>query len=219
MDLEEVWRIREEAVYPRLFGPVSRGIFPLSQTLFAERFGQADVDPRWLFYGVFEFAPTPDRSSWVYVTSGSSNPWETEPDAYDPAGESGAGIEFLLPTSEPGDWAIQTLQTMLAFDLLLAAGRFPNAQPLAFGDRVPLRAPINGEAACAIRNLVVTEPEGLATGFSLPSGTVLFGAFTGITDDERDFAKAEGSDVLVERLRAAGRHGVTDPRRPSVISP
>ena len=28
VDLEEVWRIREEEVYPSLFGAQSRGIFP-----------------------------------------------------------------------------------------------------------------------------------------------------------------------------------------------
>jgi hypothetical protein len=46
VDLEEVWRIREEEVYPKLFGSVSRGIFPLTQELFSRRFGQQDVDPR-----------------------------------------------------------------------------------------------------------------------------------------------------------------------------
>jgi hypothetical protein len=88
MDLERVWQIREEEIYPTLFGPVSRGIFPLSQQLFAERFRQSDVDPRWLFCGVFEFAPTADRQSWLYVTSGYSNPWDEESVDFDPNGES-----------------------------------------------------------------------------------------------------------------------------------
>lgn len=86
MDLERVWKIREEEVYPALFGAVSRGIFPLTQQLFADRFGQADIDPRWLFHGVFEFAPTANRPSWLYVTSGYSNPWEQEATEYDPEG-------------------------------------------------------------------------------------------------------------------------------------
>ena len=41
MDLEEVWRLREEEVYPKLFGPLGRGIFPLTQELFNRRFGCA----------------------------------------------------------------------------------------------------------------------------------------------------------------------------------
>lgn len=141
MDLEGVWELREEEIYPSLFGPVSRGIFPLTQEFFARRFGQTDIDPRWLFLGVFEFAPTPDRDSWLYVTSGYSNPWEQEPDDYDPDGESGSGVEFTFAVAEQGDWAIEALQAMLAFDLLLGAGRFPNGDRFSLHDRIPLRAP------------------------------------------------------------------------------
>jgi len=131
VDLEEIWRIREEEIYPKLFGPVSRGIFPLTQDLFLGRFGQDDVDPRWLSLGVFEFAPTLDRPSWLYVTSGHSNPWDDDPEDYREENESGAGVEFILATSEQGDWAIQTLQAVLALDLLLSAGRIANGQPLS----------------------------------------------------------------------------------------
>ncbi|TIW07250.1 MAG: suppressor of fused domain protein, partial [Mesorhizobium sp.] len=54
MDLEEVWRIREEKIYPTLFGGEQRGIFTLSSELFAQRFGVKEIDPTWPFYGVFE---------------------------------------------------------------------------------------------------------------------------------------------------------------------
>jgi hypothetical protein len=155
MDLEEVWRLREERVYPTLFGPVGRGIFPLTQELFSKRFGQRDVDPRWLFLGVFEFPPTPKRSSWLYVTSGYSNPWNEESEAYDPHGESGFGVEFTFAISEQGDWAVEALQSMLAFDLLLRVGRFPNGQPLSLHDRIPLRGPVNGRPNCEIRNVIM----------------------------------------------------------------
>ena len=217
MDLEEVWRIREEEIYPRLFGTTSRGIFTLDQRVFAEQFGQRDVDPRWLFYGVIEFAPTDSRSSWVYVTSGYSNPWDEEPEQYDPRAASGAGVEFLFMSTESGDWAIRTLQKMLAFDLLLSAGRFPNGKPLNVGDRVPLRAPIDGDEACVIRNLIVVQPEGVVGEFKLPSGKVEFASFTGATDAEIAFAKANTSATLIDRLRGAGHHPVTDRRRKSLI--
>jgi hypothetical protein len=74
VDLEGAWSLREEQIYPSLFGPVSRGMFPLTQEFLERRFGQADIDPRWLFLGVFEFAPALNRPSWLYVTSGYSNP-------------------------------------------------------------------------------------------------------------------------------------------------
>jgi len=217
MDLEEIWRLREEEVYPRLFGPVGRGIFPLTQDLFARCFGQHDLDPRWLFFGVFEFPPTASRNSWTYVTSGYSNPWEVEPGAYDPDGGSGSGVEFTLAVSEQGDWAIETLQAMLAFDLLLGAGRFPNGRPLSIHDRIPLRAPINGNPDCKIRNLVVVEHEDGPKRFSLPSGKVTLVGFTGVTDAELAFAKSAGSPALIDRLRDIGCHPITNPNRESLF--
>ena len=216
MDLEQVWKIREEELYPSLFGPISRGIFPLTHQLFAERFKQADIDPRWLFQGVFEFAPTADRPSWIYATSGYSNPWDTEPENYNPADESGAGVEFTFSVSEQSDWAIQTLQYVLAFDILLGAGRFAGGDRLSLHDRIPLHAPINGQPNCLLRNLMLVEREDGPQEFSLPSGEVILIGFTGITDAELAFAKANGSPALIEILRKAGYHPVTDPNRQSL---
>jgi hypothetical protein len=216
MDLETVWEMREEQVYPALFGPVRRGIFPVDQALFTGQFGQTSVDPRWLVHGVFEYAPTADRPSWLYVTSGLSNPWEQEPSGYDPGDVSGTGVEFILPVARQGDWAIRLLQQVLAFALLLEAGRFPGADPLAFGDRIPLGAPIDGQPSCRLRHLLVVEPETLARRFSLPSGEVTLMALTGISDEERDLAKTHSSAALIGMLRAAGQLAITDPTRASL---
>ncbi|MGA1341449.1 MAG: suppressor of fused domain protein [Hyphomonas sp.] len=217
MNLEEVWRIREEEVFPTLFGQQARGIFALPLEMFTQQFGQSEIDPRWLHYGVFEFAPTISRRSWLYLTSGHSNPWEQSPADYDPSGESGIGVEFTLATTEPGDWAIRTLQSMLAFDILLWAGRFPGKEYIGLGDRIPLRAPVNGDAQCALRNLVMTEAEGIPDEFQLPSGKVILTGFTAITDAELSEAKQHGTPALVDRLRAAGFHPVNDPHRPSIV--
>lgn len=216
MNLEEIWRIREEEVFPALFGSTGRGIFPLSPELFSQRFGQNDIDPRWLSLGVIEFPPAPDRQHWLYVTSGYSNPWDEEPADHSPHGESGAGVEFTFAVSEQGDWAIQTLQAMLALDLLLGSGRIPNGQQLALNARIPLGGPLNGDPACEIRNLVLVEREGGPQSFSLPSGEVMLVGFTGITDEDLRFAKANNSAALIEKLRIAGCHPVTDPHRRSI---
>lgn len=216
MDLEEVWRIREEEVYPALFGPTSRGTFPLRMEMFTGQFGQTEVDPRWLHYGVIEFAPTASRRSWLYVTSGHSNPWEQSPEEYDPYSESGAGVEFTFATSEPGDWAIMALQSVLTLDILLSVGRFPGKESLSLHDRIPLRAPVNGDPTCVLRNLVLTKPEGIGSEFQLPSGKVLLVALTAISDDELKFAKETSSAALIDRLRVAGFHPTTDPQRRSI---
>jgi len=72
--VESFWQCREEVIFPKLFGPVRRGIFALSVDLFTKVFRQAEVDPRRLHYGVLEFAPAANRGSRLYATSGASNP-------------------------------------------------------------------------------------------------------------------------------------------------
>jgi Suppressor of fused protein (SUFU) len=216
MDLEEVWRIREEEIYPALFGSKRRGIFALDASLFKKKFRQSSVDPTWTQHGVFEFAPTAGRNSWLYVTSGLSNPWEVSPKDYETSVESGAGVELTFATSEPGDWAITALQSLLAYDILQYAGRFPKIQPLGLDHRVPCGGPLNGKRDCVIRYLVMTEPEGIPDSFVLPSGKVLFGGVTGLSEAEFAEAKATSSQQIVDRLRAAGFHPVNDPKRPSL---
>ena len=214
MNLEEVWEIREEKVYPDLFGDLHRGIFTLSAETF-QRFGDIKTDPRWLFHGVMEFRPAPSRETWLYVTSGYSNPWETEPKDYDEDQESGAGVEFVLETLEPADWPIVTLQNMLAFDILLTTGQLGSGSPLDLHDRIPLNAPIDGRATSEIRFVVVCEPEHFAPRFKLPSGTSRFLQFVGITEAERDFAKQSGFDALRQQLKEHAHYPATVPGRAS----
>jgi hypothetical protein len=79
--MEEVWAYREETLYPQLFGDKRSGIYVLDFDVFSS-LGTEDIDPAWLHLGVFEFEPTPARNSWLYVTSGGSTPWATEPAEY-----------------------------------------------------------------------------------------------------------------------------------------
>ena len=98
--LERSWAQREESVYPRVFGPLEPSIAPLEVALFRDMFGQSTVDPRWLHVGVMVAPPSGERRSWVYVSSGLSNPWDAEaPDTF-----SGLGCEFVLQTMDRADW-------------------------------------------------------------------------------------------------------------------
>ena len=211
IDLEEVWRIREEEVYPSLFGTQSRGIFPLSQQAITDAFGAVNIDPRWLFYGVLEFAPTPARPSWLYVTSGHSNPWELNTSDYRTDGASGRGVEFVFMASEPGDWAIRFLLHILAYDLLLATGQLGEPRQIGVGARIPLGGAIDGISNGRLRNAFVVVPENLSKGFELPSGHVNLLTLVGITDKEFASGKAEGGDVLAARLQSTSTFPVTVP--------
>jgi len=211
--LERVWEHREESVYPSLFGPTSRGTFVLSGELFTGVFSQESYYPRWLHCGVIEFAPSGDRESWLYVSSGASNPWELEPEDYSDSEYSGFGTELVLEVPDQVDWAIVILQRILAFNILLAHGRYGDKPALDYGDRIPLRAPITLEGDSLIQNLVVTKPTHYADHFDLESGRVDLLHLVGATDREVEFAKEHGSSELCGRLMEAGYLPITQPDR------
>jgi hypothetical protein len=211
--LERVWEYREETLYARLFGTVSRGIFAIPYEMFARTFRQADVDPRWLHYGVFEYPPMPGRHSWVYATSGLSTPWEAQE-----AGEnlvSGLGCEFVLESSVQGDWAIRRLLQVMAYQILLCHDRYPGREALGVFDRIPLRSPIwDGESD--LQFLIIAPADPSIGTQKLESGQFELIRVVGITEAEAAFARAKSGDALMERLRAAEAFPVTDPTRRSV---
>lgn len=211
--LERVWEYREQTLYPRLFGSSSRGIFVIPYEMFSRTFGQRDVDPRWLHFGVFEYAPTPVRSSWVYVTSGMSTPWEAE-DA-NPKAISGLGCEFVFESSVPGDWAIRRLLQLMAYQILLRHNRYEGREPLGAFDRLPLRGPISDDES-AIQVLMLVPPDATIGTQQLESGYFQMFPVVGIAESEAAYARVHGGEALVERLRAAGAYPVTDPARRSI---
>jgi hypothetical protein len=216
--LEKVWAHREEVVYPNLFGQKSNGIFVLEAELFHKTFQQYEIDPRWLFYGVFEFEPTPQRNSWLYVTSGASTPWELEAEQYANSEFSGFGTELVIESPTKAVWPIVILQRLLAFNILLAHGRYgENSAPLDYGDRVPLRGSISLDQPSTLEHVVIGKPMHFPPSFHLGSGQVDLLQVVGITEAERDFAKSSGSEKLIEKLTSVGYYPVTDPTRSTVI--
>jgi len=211
--LENAWETREEKVYPEILGKPQAGIYTLPHELFSEKFKQDSIDPRWLHIGIFEIPPTSKRISWLYVSSGLSNPWDDQKDEF-----SGIGIELVFETNNSGKWAISFLQNMVAYNILLAAGRFGEQYTiLSEGDRVPLRSSIDGSPDSAIQNAMVSAPDHFDKSFILESGQVDFLHFVGISDAELAEAKKSSSDALLLKLKAAGAYPVTDPRRKSIL--
>lgn len=208
--LECVWEHREDVIYPRLFGPKARGIFVLGIDLFTNVFKQESVDPRWLHYGVLEHGPT-ERGTYRYVTSGASNPWEVEPEDYAKQEFSGFGTELVLETRESADWPIVALQRLLAFNILLAHGIYGDSKPLDYWHRVPLGGSITGDSA--LHHLLIAPPNGYPSQFSLASGKVDLLHVVGITERERNYAKASDSEALLQLLTERGAFPITDPDR------
>ena len=213
-DLESVWELREEQLFPQLFGTVSRGLFVLERSDFAF-LGRADCDPRWLHLGVLEFGPTADRASWVYVTSGGSTPWEQDPGDYGKDEYSWLGVEFLIETPAQNDWAIHLLKRLFAFHVLAMHGQYGDRPGIDYGSRIPIRGPLDREGS-ALDCVIAVEPSFVARTHALPSGKFDLIALVGVTSDELEFAKAHGTQALADRLKAAGVATLTDVRRPSL---
>lgn len=207
---EQVWTHREEVLYPVLFGPMHRGIFPIPADMITKSFKQESFDPRWLHYGVFEFGPTPQRHSWLYVTSGMSNEWQAE--SPDPAAISGLGCEFVFETTQQAEWAILRTLHAMTFQILLCHGKYPGKEPLSDFDRLPLRESISEEPS-ALTWLMLAPPSGFARDAKLDSGTFDFYQLIGITDGEADYARSHDGQTLVEMLAAHNCFPVTDPSR------
>jgi hypothetical protein len=141
---ERVWEYREETLYPRIFGgPSTGGIYTLfaravRATLPADHVRSALGLARGARSSGLDSSsspPAPGQTSWRYVTSGLSNAW------------SGTGMEFVLETPENAEWAIDVTMVVLAYQILLAAGRYEGAVPLSPYDRVSAGAPIDPPGA------------------------------------------------------------------------
>ncbi|MFK8013471.1 MAG: suppressor of fused domain protein [Marinicellaceae bacterium] len=187
--LEECWEEREVKQYKEIFETIGDGIYPISREIFGKLNTDA-IDPRWLTHGVFVSPPSEKRNTWAYVTSGMSNPWESEaPEEY-----SGLGMEFVLETNQESNWAIEVLQTLMAYNLLIAAGKKGEATLLDYGDRVPLGL------SESITTMMFTHPINFPESFTIKSGDVDLIQVIGITADELTLAKDTSSNAVRNKI-------------------
>lgn len=204
--LEDAWEEREEVVYPEVFGDTGPGIYPLSNDVF-EQLDAQSVDPRWLTHGVFQSPPNDTRNTWVYVTSGTSNPWESdEPQEY-----SGFGVEFVLETEQASTWAINVLHTLMAYNLMLASGQMGEPGLLDYGDRIPFA--LSDDIAA----MVIAPPFQLPENIDIKSGRVDFLQIVGVTEAELTHAQETSSEALIEMLIEETCGLITAKQRKSVV--
>lgn len=204
--LEDSWEEREEKVYKQIFVDIGPGIYPLSAEIF-DRMNAVTVDPRWLTHGVFKCPPTENRKTWVFVTSGMSNPWESEsPEEY-----TGLGVEFLMETDEEEMWAVEVLKTLMAYNLLLTAGKMGDYTPLDYGHRVPLTL------SESINTMMFVRPISFPDSFAIKSGKVDLLQVVGITPAELEAAKQTSSEELKEKIVSNTGGLITYKERVSVV--
>ncbi|MFH2044874.1 MAG: suppressor of fused domain protein [Pseudomonadota bacterium] len=204
--LEICWEQREESIYKSLLEDLGPGIYPLDANVFRDKFKREELDPRWFHYGVFKCPPVANRKHWVYISSGMSNPWETDsPEEY-----SGFGTEFLIETQEESAWAITALHSLVAFNILLSVGHYGDKPLVDYGDRMPL------SVEPYITNVMVTQPRDFPSSFNLDSGRVDLLQITGITADELSYAKRTSSEELAQLIYRKMGTLAFNPKRESV---
>jgi hypothetical protein len=211
---ESVWSDREDRVYRGLFGDLGEGVYTAGDSVY-KRYGK-QPHPGWLNHGVFACPPTAQRRSWLYVTSGLSNPWNLDVPGKDPSGFSGLGFELVVESNEPADWAVPLLHNLMAYELLVAVGTYENAELLEYGNRVPLNGSISPKFQSQIRWLLVEQPKHYPATFELPSGRVDCFHLVGATDAEVDFARQNDQEALVELLQRGKAYPQTDAQRASL---
>jgi hypothetical protein len=211
---EGVWSDREERVYPATFGALGDGVFTPAPSTY-ERFGK-EPHPGWRNHGVFASPPNERRASWLYVTSGLSNPWNLEQPGRDPSGFSGLGFELVVESTESADWAVPLLHNLMAYELLVAVGSYEGAELLEYGNRVPLHGSITPAFDSAIRWLLVVVPPHYPATFELASGRVDFFHLVGATDAEVELARQSNQEMLVALLQTGGAWPYTDAARASL---
>jgi len=185
---EDAWRDREDRIYLDLFGDIGPGIYTLDAEVF-ERLRQANLDGRWLTYGVFECPPNDRRNTWLYVSSGLSNAWDDT--APNPDSISGLGCEFLMETFKQSRWALVLLRQLVAYEILLAHERYPGKPVLGFWDWINIRTPIDNEASILTKTLFIPSPN-FGELQQLSTGHFRFLQIVGITGDALAFMNEHG---------------------------
>jgi hypothetical protein len=211
---EKAWEEREEIHYRAQFGDLGKGIYCVPMDVYSKVFNQP-CDPRWLHSGVYESQPGEKHDTWIYVTSGLSNAWDAE--MSDVAEYSGTGCEFLIELEEESKWVIPILQRLIAYQTLLAAGKFEGKGLLNFGDRVPLRGPMKPDSQTKLTTLLLVQNPRFPPEIKIGSGRFDLMTFVGISDKEVEFARQSSSAKLEQLLKQKTRFPVSQLDRAEVV--
>lgn len=218
--MQKAWRYRNE-LYEELFGhpayilPKEYAPAVEPEPIFTDQGETSGTGERVASFSstmaqqkvnVLAYAPNEQRSYWLYVTAGLSNPWfQEEPDQV-----SGFGCELMIKSPISARWPIKMLRRM-AYYILSYSGT------LSPGIILNMPGPINPGKDEDLNNIFVWyADEAPDCWYELPSGG--FGLFctVGISEKECMFAERigeYGTWSIQEVLRRLGIAQVTDPDR------
>lgn len=212
----DVWQLREETIYPRLFGSLKSEISVIPAEFFSIPPHEFKPPPLWLHYGAVTSPPDSIRNCWAYASSGLSNPTLDQCEHPNPAEPSGLGFEVVMFTPTESPWAVRVIQWAMANQMLVAAG-LVSFELVEIFDRIHLPPALYPPDTSYIKHIFVVPAPADIHLFDLPSGKVEMLLLLGITDAEMKFARAQDGSGLLELLQHHGVSRVTDVTRQSVI--
>lgn len=185
-----------EAHYERFFGPLDQRIFH-------------SVDDKPVHIDVYQFAPTKHRPYWTLVTGGMSN----ERQGFrDDEGVRSARTEIIMYVREPQGWMFHDLKVLAEFP-------FVEDTFLHWWHTVPIGRPIDRKKS-QLSAYFFLPPYFENPAFSeleIDGDKVDFLWMQPISEAERAFAQAKGSEELEKVIRKANLSIVLDESRKSLI--
>lgn len=187
----------------RKYGEIFGAIFPKGRVFSPEGVTVTTQAGARLELCLAQYAPTPERMSWVYVTHGLSQS--------DKRGKTGR-IELLLHSRERDAAAARVLTQAARY--LLESGN-----PFSPGD-VLSSAQIADAGLPGMQHWIAAAPDKpVPEKIEQPGGALRLMLLLGVSDAEMQVALkvnaelADGRRVLLEALRVGGVFPVTDPKR------
>lgn len=209
-----VWEHREDVVYKELFGELNDA-FKISAEVFEKGFNLQVEEEFWTANAVLEYKPTDKRNSWLYVSSGLSNPVGQEPSSIDEKGYSGLGFEMLIETKEQSHWPVHLLHDLIAYQVLVACSRI-EGEVFDFDQVVPIGKILPNSDLAHVVILESIDGCSYPPGFSLASGGVDLFVLFGMTEDEIATISSKEPSDLVSKYQDFEGFPIIDIHRKSV---
>jgi len=187
---------QREAHYERFFGPMDQDVIH-----------STDIQP--VHIDIYQFAPTADRPYWTLVTGGMSDERQLLPEFDD---HRSSRTEILMYVREPQEWMFDDLKVLAEFP-------FVEDTHLHWWHTVPIGQPID-RARSQLRAYLFLPPyfeDPALSELEIDGDRVDFLWLHPITEAERAFAEARGSQELEKVIRAANLPIVIDESRSSLV--
>jgi hypothetical protein len=186
-----------ERHYQRFFGPMTQKV------MHSTDFKPVHID-------IYQFEPTADRPFWTLITGGMSNERQITPE--DCADHQAPRAEILMYVPSPQGWMFNVLKG-------LAEMPFDDQTFLHWGHTVPNGKPMTAKPSLLTSFLFLPpyfEEEDFGR-LQLDGDVVDFLWMVPITEPEREFAVAQGSQALEDRMREVGMSHILDEDRKSIV--